>query len=124
MEVGSRGKAIRPTSRDRPGREVLVARIVAVEHGRLFDALVGASGSQVDEPRLRFEVVLPGGVVVEMVVTDVGESGNVEVNGAHALLDECMRCGLDDSALDTCFDHTLKPRLHLRRLGGGLPTHV
>src|SRR3979490_2307392 len=100
MEVGHAGEAIGPAPGDRPARQLVVARVVAVEDGGLLDSLVRSRSSEVDEPGLRLEVLLPGGVVIEMVATYVGDSGDVQVTGSHPLLDQSVRSRLDDGALD------------------------
>src|ERR1700687_1435439 len=100
----------------------IVARwVVAVEHGGLLDSLVRAGGGEIDQASLRFEVVLPGRVVVHVVVTYVGEGCNVEVARAHPVLHERVRGGLDDSAFDARVRHAPKPFLHLRGLSRRLP---
>src|ERR1700681_642435 len=102
METGGGRESVRPPAGDRPAGQLLVAPVVAVEDRGLLYAFVGGSGSQVDQPGLRLEVILPAGVVIEMVVSDIGDGGDIEVACAHALLDQCVRGSFDDGALDAC----------------------
>jgi len=88
MEVGGSRQAVGPAARDRPPREPLVARVVTIQNRRLFDALVRGVRGQIDQPRFGVQILLPGGVVLEVVVTDVREGSHVEIASAHALLHE------------------------------------
>src|SRR5438046_5408099 len=97
---------------------------MAIQSSGLFDSLVRGIGSEIDEPCLRLEVVLPGRVVVEVVAADIGERGDVELASADALLHKRMRRGLDHDALRARFDLPAQPRLYLRRFRRRLSAYV
>ena len=75
-----------------------------------------------EEHRLRLEVVLHGAVVVEMVVTEIGEDRHVEVDPLDAGLDEGVARHLHRHRVAVpvgllAVAHAGEDPLHLRRLG-------
>src|SRR5216683_3120777 len=86
MQVGRSRQTVGPAARDRAAGEALEACVVTVQHRCFFGSLVRRVRSQIDQARLGLEVVVPGGVVVEVVMADVGECRDVEVAGPYALL--------------------------------------
>ena len=72
---------------------------------------------------LRLEVLLHVGVVVEMVVAEVGERGHVEDEPVHPVAGQRLRAHLDRDGADPALPHPGQQGVHLARLGRGQAAH-
>ena len=123
-DVGLALEGVGPSPLDRPGAEQLVAGVVAVEDCRLGDPLARPGRAEVDEPRLGGDVVVPARVVVEVVAADIGDGHDVEVAGAHPLLDEGVGGHLENDLLDLLGGHPGEPGLEVGSFDRGLARFV
>ena len=90
--------------------------------GRRVEADDGAARPVGAEQRqLRLEVLAHVGVVVEVVVGEVGEAGDVEDEPVDAAPAERLRAHLDGDGLDAALAHEREEGVHLVRLGGREP---
>ena len=76
-----------------------------------------------EQRQLRLEVLAHVGVVVEVVVGQVRESGDVEHDAVDAATAERLRADLDGDGLDAALAHQGEERVHLVRLGSRQPRH-
>ena len=76
-----------------------------------------------EQRQLRLEVLAHVGVVVEVVVGEVGEAGDVEHDAVDATPAERLRAHLDGDRLDAALAHQGEEGVHLVRLGRRQPRH-
>ena len=76
-----------------------------------------------EQRQLRLEVLAHVGVVVEVVVGEVGEAGDVEDEAVHAVTAERLRAHLDGDGFDAALAHEREERVELGCLGGREPRH-
>jgi len=104
--------------------ERLVAGVVAVDDRGLGQALGVRARSQLQQPSLGGRIRRPGVVVVEVVKADVGHRRDVKVAGRHAVLDESVRCGLDDGRARPPLAHSGQHLLQGGRFDGGVSGEI
>ena len=79
--------------------------------------------SGTEQRQLRLEVLAHVGVVVEVVVGQVGEPGDVEHDAVDAATAERLGAHLDGDGLDAALAHESEQRVHLVGLGGRQARH-
>ena len=104
-EVGASPRPVGPAARNRAGGQRPVALVLSVENGGLLDPLGRRFGAEINQARLGRQIVLPGGVIVEVVATHIGEGGDVELTGPDPVLNQGVGGGLDDRILDARVHH-------------------
>ena len=97
-----------------------IGAVVGIEHRDLGHARLAPGRREVmEKPRLVGAVLLPGAVIVEVRMRDVGHHRHVKIDRGHPVLGQPVRRRLEHDRLRSCRQHLRQQRLDLGRVRGG-----